>query len=171
MQASQNTNQYHAKAILGLESKVCDLLSVVAYIPKFEAFSMDPLANELLVHLRTDLKYHQKTTFTNVNEANMSLHFLWRLRWKSQLCKITRNDRWRDWGEKFSYSISVWPKYSRKSTSLETNPKRKNSEIEGQKEAKNGKKAAGSLRLGILSISDDNITINYRMVTIFIDKN
>ncbi len=41
--------------------------SVAAHIPKFECGVNplnDPLANELLVHLRTDIKYRQKTTMS-----------------------------------------------------------------------------------------------------------
>src|SRR6185369_7890433 len=56
--------------------KVCDLLRLPLTFQDFPKFECgvdslnDPLAKELLLHLRTDLKYRQKTISTNVNEAS-----------------------------------------------------------------------------------------------------
>src|SRR6185369_6891889 len=58
--------------------KVCDLLRLPLTFQDFPKFECgidslnDPLAKELLLHLRTDLKYRQKTISTNVNEASRS---------------------------------------------------------------------------------------------------
>jgi hypothetical protein len=56
--------------------KVCDLLRLPLAFQDFPKFECgvdplnDPLAKELLIHLCTDLKYRQKTTFTDVKEAS-----------------------------------------------------------------------------------------------------
>ncbi len=58
--------------------KVCDLLRLPLAFQDFQKFECgvdplnDPLAKELLVHLRTDLKYRQRTISINVNEASCS---------------------------------------------------------------------------------------------------
>ena len=62
--------KHHAKAILGLESQESLRLPLAFQNSNVASTPLcDPLANKLLVHLRTDLKYHQKTTFTNVNAS------------------------------------------------------------------------------------------------------